>query len=71
MGKKCEILKINGMKCEGCSQRLEKALKNIEGIDDASVDLDTREAKVVFDSEKITLKDIHEAVTDVGFEVEE
>ena len=64
-------LKINGMHCTGCSQRLEKALKNTDGIEDAKVDLETREAKVSYDTEKISLDSICEVVVDIGFEVEE
>ena len=58
------IIKINGMKCTGCSQRVERALKNTDGIKDASVNLETREAK-------ITYNQICETITDTGFEVEE
>lgn len=64
-------LKINGMKCTGCSQRLENALKNADGIEDASVDLDTREAKIKYNPDEISENDICEVVSDVGFEVED
>ena len=52
-------LTINGMKCTGCSQRVERALKNTDGIKDAIVDLES------------SVKQICETITDVGFEVEE
>ena len=42
------ILKINGMKCTGCSQRVERALKNTDGIEYASVNLETREANITY-----------------------
>ena len=64
------ILKINGMKCTGCSQRVEKALKNTEGIENAKVDLDSREANIDFNKEIITVKEICDTIEDVGFEVE-
>ena len=41
------ILKINGMKCTGCSQRVEKALKNTDGVEEASVNLETREVNKI------------------------
>ena len=65
------ILKINGMKCTGCSQRLEKALKNTDGVQDAVVDFESRESKIVYDARKISTQNIYETVSDVGFEVEE
>lgn len=62
------ILKINGMHCTGCSQRLEKVLKNTDGVEDASVDLDSAEAKVIYDAEKISLEEIYNTIADTGFE---
>ena len=64
------ILKINGMKCTGCSQRVEKALKNTDGIEKAKVNLDSKEANIEFNKEIITVKEIYDVIEDVGFEVE-
>ena len=64
------VLKIKGMKCTGCSQRVERALKNTDGIEHAKVDLDSREANIDFNKEIITVKEICETIEDVGFEVE-
>ena len=64
------ILKIKGMKCIGCSQRVEKALKNTDGIENVKVDLDSREANIDFNKEIITLKEICKTIEDIGFEVE-
>ena len=64
------ILKINGMHCTGCSQRLEKALKNTDGIEDASVDFETRKAKISYNSNQISLEEICNTVVDIGFEVQ-
>ena len=63
-------LKINGMKCTGCSQRVERALKNTDGIADASVNLETREAKISYNKDEISFDEICDTITDVGFEVE-
>ena len=64
------VLKINGMKCTGCSQRLENALKNTDGIESAFVDLETREAKIKYNNKEISFENICEVVADIGFEVE-
>ena len=64
-------LTINGMKCTGCSQRVERALKNTDGIKDASVDLDSRKAKISYNKDEISVQQICETITDVGFGVEE
>ena len=65
------VLKINGMKCTGCSQRVERALKNTDGIEDANVNLETREAKITYNKDKIKYNQICETIVDTGFEVEE
>ena len=64
------ILKINGMKCTGCSQRVERALKNTDGIADASVNLETREANISYNKDLVTYDKICETIVDLGFEVE-
>ena len=63
-------LKINGMKCTGCSQRVERALKNTDGIESASVNLETREANVSYNKDLVTYDKICETIVDLGFEVE-
>ena len=65
------ILTINGMKCTGCSQRVERALKNTDGIKYASVDLDSKKANISYNKDEISFQQICEIITDVGFEVEE
>lgn len=65
------VLKINGMKCTGCSQRVERALKNTDGIEDANVNLETREAKITYNKDEISYNQICETIVDAGFEVEE
>ena len=65
------VLKINGMKCTGCSQRVERALKNTVGIEDANVNLETREAKITYNKDEISYNQICETIVDTGFEVEE
>jgi copper chaperone CopZ len=63
-------LTINGMKCTGCSQRVERALKNTDGIEDASVNLETREANITYNKDVITYDEICETIVEVGFEIE-
>ena len=65
------ILKINGMKCTGCSQRVERSLKNTDGIKDARVNLETREANITYNKDEITYEQICETIVDTGFKVEE
>ena len=41
------ILKISGMGCAACVQRVESALKSLEGVTDVTVNLATSKAAVI------------------------
>ena len=64
-------LNISGMHCEGCSTRLQKVLNNQEGVEDAIVSLEDKEAVVKYDESQISVNELKEAVEDAGFEAEE
>lgn len=63
-------LKIEGMHCTGCSTRLEKVLNGLDGVSNASVNLEAKNAVIEFDSSKITLEEIKETIEDAGFKAE-
>ena len=63
-------LKIEGMHCTGCSTRLEKVLNGLDGVNNASVNLEAKNAVIEFDSNKITLEEIKETIEDAGFKAE-
>lgn len=63
-------LKIEGMHCTGCSNRLEKVLNNIEGVTSAQVNFDEKSAIVNFDEGKVTIEKIKENIEDAGFTAE-
>lgn len=59
------LLRIDGMHCNGCSTRLENALKNKKGIIDAKVNFDTKEAHIKY--KKIDKKTIEKYIDEIGF----
>ena len=63
-------LKISGMHCTGCSARLEKILNNVDGIKEAVVDFDKKEASVIYDESKIDISNIKNEIDDAGFKGE-
>ena len=64
-------LNITGMHCEGCSTRLQKVLNNQDGVEDAKVSLEDKEAVVKFDESQTNVDALKEAVEDAGFEAVE
>jgi Cu+-exporting ATPase len=65
------ILPIEGMTCASCVRRIEKALHRVEGVRDASVNLATEKAKVVFDPSIVGLGELSSAVEKAGYRVGE
>ena len=59
------VLKIDGMHCDKCSERLEKFLNNKDGIISCKVSLKKKEAVIEYD--KITIKEIESYIEDIGF----
>ena len=57
---KTEKLKVYG-NCEMCEERIEKAVKAIDGVTKADWYKETKMLKVTFDESKVKLEDIHNA----------
>src|SRR5471032_422068 len=64
-------LPIVGMTCASCVRRIEKALNRVEGVQDASVNLATEHATVVFDPAQVTINQMRAAVEKAGYRVGE
>src|SRR5688500_204242 len=64
-------LPIEGMTCASCVRRVEKALTKVEGVSEASVNLATEKAKVVYDPQATTLEAMKKAVERAGYGVRE
>jgi len=62
-------LKIEGMHCAACVRTIERALKGCAGVLRADVNLATERALVWFDSDRVRLQDLVEAVEELGYEV--
>ncbi|WLD94797.1 heavy metal translocating P-type ATPase [Alkalihalobacillus sp. AL-G] len=59
---------ITGMTCAACSNRIEKVLNKMDGVE-ANVNLTTEKAKVAVDPEKVNTKDIIERIEKLGYGV--
>jgi Cu+-exporting ATPase len=65
------MLPIEGMTCASCVRRIEKALGKVEGVEQASVNLATEKAHVVFDPGQTGLDQLRAAVERAGYKVTE
>lgn len=62
------IIKVKGMVCGGCENRVKNALGEMEGVKNVEADFQTGIVKVTAD-EKVTNKMLEEIIDDIGFEV--
>ena len=61
-------IKIKGMSCQHCVMAVKKALNGIDGIENASVDLEAGQA--TFDAtQPVDLQVVKERIKKAGFEV--
>lgn len=60
------ILKIEGMSCSACQNRLEKYLNKQDGVE-ASVNLVMAEALINYDEEKVSLDDLNNFIKEAGY----
>lgn len=67
---KTETLKVTGMSCGGCAINVAGALKAIDGVNDAHVSLENREATVDFDESRTSTEQLKSAVRHAGYGVE-
>lgn len=64
-----KILKVQGMTCNHCVMRVQKALQAVPGVQDAMVDLQKAEAAVTFDESKVDDAKLSTAVVEAGYKV--
>lgn len=63
-------LQVTGMQCSGCVEAVENALKDLKGVHKVTVDLDSDEATIVFEDDKVEVDDLKKAVSFAGYTVE-
>ena len=62
-----KTFKIQGMHCASCVRVLERALKKVDGVTEANVNLATTQATVTYDESKVTKDNLASAISGVGY----
>jgi Cu2+-exporting ATPase len=64
-------LAVEGMHCAACAGRIEKALRPIEGVERAAVNVATHRLHLTWDNGRVSLSQLRQAVSDLGFALRE
>lgn len=62
-------MKIEGMTCSACANRVERFVKKMDGVEEANVNFATETLNVIFDESKINTEDIENTVVKAGYGV--
>jgi copper chaperone CopZ len=64
-------IQLETLTCPSCLQKIENAVKALQGIDKESLKVlfNSSKVKVNFDSEKISIQDIENAIDKLGYKV--
>ncbi|MQF65437.1 heavy metal translocating P-type ATPase, partial [SAR202 cluster bacterium AC-409-J13_OGT_754m] len=63
------IVGINGMSCAACTASVETAIRSVSNVEEATVNLATEKATVIYQSRPTILKEILNAVRDSGYSI--
>ncbi len=63
------VLKVSGMTCEGCEQRIGAALASLPGVRPSAADHRSGEVRVVCDPERTSAAEIRDVVVRAGYQV--
>ena len=59
---------VKGMTCASCVARVERALKKVPGVSEATVNLASERVAVLYDGQASSIEDLFEAVEEAGYE---
>lgn len=62
-----EVFNVEGMTCSACQAAVKKAVSKLDGVSYVEVNLMTNSMKVSYDNNKVTKKDIENAVDKAGY----
>jgi len=61
------VLGVEGMTCDACNITVQKALTNLDGVAEANVTFEPPQAVVIYNPALVTIEEMSEATTNVGY----
>lgn len=63
------VFNIPSISCSACSEKITEGIKDMNGINNVSVDLKSQTVKVDYNPSEIKSKEISRKITSLGYEV--
>lgn len=65
------VIQLESLACPSCMQKIENAVKGLDGIhqDTVKVLFNASKVKLTFDEDKLAITDIESAIENLGYEV--
>jgi copper chaperone CopZ len=64
------LISIEGMSCSACVARVKKTLKKLDGVSEANVNLEKRNAEILYDPEKVSPETLAKSIAELGYKAE-
>jgi copper chaperone CopZ len=61
------VIRIEGMHCHRCEQRIQQALTSHAGVHEVEVDFASGQASVLFDRDSVSVKDLMDTINSAGY----
>ncbi len=70
---KSATIQLETLTCPSCSQKIEGALKGLEGVDQqsAKISFNSSKVKLDFDDAQVSISDIEHVISKLGYEVKQ
>ncbi|NQQ99503.1 heavy-metal-associated domain-containing protein [Streptococcus suis] len=64
-------IQLEALTCPSCMQKIENGVKSLDGVDKKSIKVlfNSSKVRVEYDDEKLSIKDIENAIDKLGYEV--
>lgn len=68
---KSATIQLETLTCPSCMQKIENGVKSLDGVDKKSIKVlfNSSKVRVEYDDEKVSIKDIENAIDKLGYEV--
>lgn len=65
------IIQLETLTCPSCMKKIENGVKSLDGVDKKSIKVlfNSSKVRVEYDDEKVSIKDIENAIDKLGYEV--